>query len=102
VITPTMNTAVRNLLAEHIGNPARRAARAARAQYIGDLIAANLRGDDVDREVADWLRRLVELCSPFADVADVARWYANERQRPEKLLPRTQIGEHHSRNDQPG
>jgi hypothetical protein len=87
MLTSAEKTAVRNLLAEHIGNPARRAARAARARYISELIAANLRGDDVDREAADWLRRLTELCGPHADVADIARWYANERQRLEKLLP---------------
>jgi hypothetical protein len=42
--------------------------------------------DIVDRDAADWLRRLTELCGPFAVVVDIARWYALERQRLEKLL----------------
>jgi hypothetical protein len=87
MFTRTEVTAVRQLLHEHIGNPARRAARAARAQYIGELIAANLRGDDVNgsADAPSWLARLIELCGPHAAVADIAQWYVNERQRLEKL-----------------
>jgi hypothetical protein len=86
---------VRALLAEHFNNPRRQAARDARAKYISELIAANLRGDDVDREAADWLRRLTELCGPHAEDEDVARWYANERARLLKLTD----GEERSGND---
>jgi hypothetical protein len=89
VITPELKQQVRNLLAEHIGNPRKRAARAARAQYIGELLAATMHDGEgiVDREAADWLRRLTELCAPHADVPDVARWYQLETERLTKLLP---------------
>jgi hypothetical protein len=76
---------VRALLAEHFHNPRRQVAREARAQYIGELIAASMRGDDVDREPADWLRRLTELCGSHAEVEDIKQWYANERERLRKL-----------------
>jgi hypothetical protein len=83
-----MKQQVRSLLAEHIGNPRKRAARAARTEYIMQLLAATMHdgADIVDREAADWLRRLTELCGAHADVDDVTRWYANERQRLEKLI----------------
>lgn len=66
-------------------NDLRRAALDARAQYIGELLAANLAGDDVDRESADWLRRLVEVCGAYAHVEGIASWYAAERKRLERL-----------------
>jgi hypothetical protein len=76
---------VRALLAEHFNNPRRQAARQARAQYIGELVAASMRGEDVDREAADWLRRLTELCGHHAEVEDIRRWFANEQERLRKL-----------------
>jgi hypothetical protein len=85
VFTRAEVTAVRQLLADCFNNPARRAARDARARYIMELVSATACGDDTEREAADWLRRLTELCGPHADVADIARWFANERQRLEKL-----------------
>jgi hypothetical protein len=85
MITNAMKTEVRRLLAECFNNPQRNAARAARAQYIGELVSATCRGDDVDKEAGDWLRRLHELCGPHATVEDIARWYALEEQRLRKL-----------------
>jgi hypothetical protein len=79
---------VRALLTEHFNNPRRKEARQARAQYISELILANMRGDDVDCEATDWLRRLTELCGTHAEVEDIARWYANERDRLRKLTDR--------------
>jgi hypothetical protein len=88
MFTRTEVAAVRNLLTACFNDPSRRAAREARALYIGELLAATMRDvpDIVDREAADWLTRLIELCGPHAEVADIARWYALERQRLEKLI----------------
>jgi hypothetical protein len=85
MITSAMKTEVRRLLAECFNNPQRNAARAARTQYIGELVSATSRGEDVDREAADWLQRLRDLVGPHAHIEDVARWYALEEQRLRKL-----------------
>ena len=85
MLTNALKTDVRNLLAEHIGNPRRQAARAARAEYIGQLFAASLHGEDVDRDAIDWLCLLTKLCGPHAEVEDVKHWYAIEEARLLKL-----------------
>jgi hypothetical protein len=72
---------VRKIAAECFGNPVRQAARLARAQYIGELFAANLGGDDVDREARDWLARPQVLCAAHCHVIDIKRWYENESAR---------------------
>jgi hypothetical protein len=60
----------------------RRAARDARSEYICQLLSASCRGDDVEREAADWLRRLRELVGPHLDAdSDLDRWYEREEQR---------------------
>lgn len=61
------------------------AALEAKGLYIREMFAAQLYGDDVDREAEEWLRRLTELVSPFADVPAVADWYAAEETRLLKL-----------------
>ena len=78
---------VRALLAECFNNPRKQAARAARAQYIGEIMGATYRDGVavVDREAGQWLGRLTALCGPHAEVADIARWYEIERNRLVKL-----------------
>jgi hypothetical protein len=85
-MTPAHVNQVRRLLAEHFGNPRRRAAREARACYLRELISATARGEDTDREAADWLARLRQLCGEHAAVEDIARWYEREQQRLRRLV----------------
>lgn len=76
--------AVRDLIREHLCNPARRAAREARNQYILEIMSAAARGDEVDRDAADWLKRLRELCLPHMEVYEkegIAGWYRREENR---------------------
>jgi hypothetical protein len=85
MIPKRLASEVRALLAEHFNNPTRNAAREARAQYLGELIAATCRGDDTDCEAADWLKRLHELCGPHAHIKDISRWFELEQARLRKL-----------------
>lgn len=85
MIPNKLKTEVRQLLAHCFHNPVRQAARAARTQFIMEMVAATSRGEDVDREATDWLQRLRDLVGPHAQIEDVTRWYALEEQRLRKL-----------------
>jgi hypothetical protein len=76
------------LLVECFNNQRHHAALATRAQYIGELLAATLRGDDTEAEpeARDWLARLEELCSEHADDARIAPWFDREQTRLRKLI----------------
>jgi hypothetical protein len=72
---------VRRLLAHCIGNPVRRAARQARANYLHEIIVGRS-----SRTPAQWLERLHDLVGPHKEIEDVARWYAIETRRLEEML----------------
>jgi hypothetical protein len=95
MITNAMKNHVCQLLAEHIGNPKRRAARQARQQYILELMAATSRGEDTCHEAAHWLRRLREMCAPHLAVYEqegIRGWYEREEQRLLQLAGATAAG----------
>jgi hypothetical protein len=84
-----MNSAITQLgelFAEALAVERHTAARAARMQYIAELLLATCQGDDTDREAHDWLARLDELCSAHADDPHVSGWYDREQARLRKLI----------------
>ena len=87
-VKPPLAQQVRDLVADCFSNPRKNAARAARAQYLGELFGATYRdgADVVDREAGQWLCRLRALCAVHADVEDIAHWYKREEARLLTLL----------------
>jgi hypothetical protein len=74
------------IFAEALAAQRHTAARAARMQYIAELLLATLRSDDTEAEARDWLARLDELCSAHADDPHVSAWYDREQARLRRLI----------------